>query len=139
VIERAAAEVLEVVLESWERHNTIMGNLLRVLPPGGLEVAAPGSRTVGQQFAHLIHERLISVAEEAPEHAVDVPAEEWARETDVERLAGRLAASAAVVRAAVAGRVAAARELDLNYGHPVLMLQLLLWHEAYHHGRSSSR
>jgi uncharacterized damage-inducible protein DinB len=23
----------------------------------------------------------------------------------------------------------------LNYGHPLLMLQLLLWHEGYHHGQ----
>ena len=24
---------------------------------------------------------------------------------------------------------------DLNYSHPILMLQLLLWHEGYHHGQ----
>ena len=23
----------------------------------------------------------------------------------------------------------------MNFGHPILMLQLLLWHEGYHHGQ----
>ena len=26
-------------------------------------------------------------------------------------------------------------DLDLNFDHPVLMLQLLLWYEGYHHGQ----
>ena len=25
--------------------------------------------------------------------------------------------------------------MDLNYDHPILMLQLMLWHEGYHHGQ----
>ena len=25
--------------------------------------------------------------------------------------------------------------MELNYDHPVLMLQLMLWHEGYHHGQ----
>ena len=25
--------------------------------------------------------------------------------------------------------------MDLNYGHPILLLQLLLSHEGYHHGQ----
>jgi hypothetical protein len=39
------------------------------------------------------------------------------------------------VRDAVKGRVLAGRDLDLNYDHPILLLQLLLWHEGYHHGQ----
>jgi hypothetical protein len=31
--------------------------------------------------------------------------------------------------------VLAGRDLDLSYDHPVLMLQLLLWHEGYHYGQ----
>jgi uncharacterized damage-inducible protein DinB len=43
--------------------------------------------------------------------------------------------SATAVRDAVRGRVLAGRDMDLNYDHPILMLQLMLWHEGYHHGQ----
>ena len=129
-------QLLDAVLDAWDRNQAIMLNLLRALPPGGLDVAATsGGAAIGQQFAHICHERLISVFEEAPEHARAVPAEEWPVERDPDRLAAMLTESAASVRAAVHGRVASGRSLDRHYDHPILMLQLLLWHEAYHHGQ----
>ena len=128
--------LLEALLDSWDRNNTIMLNLLRALPEGGLEVKAmPDSPSVAQQFTHINHERLVSVFEEAPEFAIDVPAEEWMVERDRERIAQMLNDSAKAVRHAVKGRVLAGRDMDLNYDHPVLLLQLLLWHEGYHHGQ----
>lgn len=128
--------MLEVVLESWDRNHAVMLNLLGAIPPRGLEArATPEGATVAQQLWHLHHERLISVAEEAPEHGRPVPAEEWKAESSPERLADALTESAAAVRAAVKGRVQDGRELDMNFGHPILMLQLLLWHEGYHHGQ----
>ena len=33
------------------------------------------------------------------------------------------------------GRVLARRNMDMHYDHPILMLQLLPWHEGYHHGQ----
>lgn len=128
--------LLGVLLDSWDRHNTIMVNLLRAVPDGGLDArASVDSPTVAQQFMHMRHERLISVSEEAPEHAAPVPDTEWAVESDPERIAQMLSDSARVVRSAIEARVLAGRSLDLSYDHPVLMLQLLLWHEAYHHGQ----
>ena len=128
--------VLEALLDSWDRNNRIMLNLLRAIPEGGLEArATESSPTVAQMFMHFIHERLISVSEEAPEFATDVPAQEWAPEHDRERIAQMLNDSARAVREAVKGRVLAGRALDQNYDHPVLLLQLLLWHEGYHHGQ----
>ena len=128
--------LLEALLDSWDRNNTIMLNLLRALPEGGLEAKAmPDSPSVAQQFTHINHERLVSVFEEAPEFAIDVPAEEWMVERDRERIAQMLNDSAKAVRDAVKGRVLAGRDMDLNYDHPVLLLQLLLWHEGYHHGQ----
>ncbi len=130
------ALLLEALLESWTRNHTITLNLLRTLPEGGLDArATPDGPTVAQQFMHLHHERLISVSEEAPEFARPLPDEEWAVEPDRLRIAARLEESAAAVRDAVRGRIAAGRTLDLNYGHPLLMLQLLLWHDGYHHGQ----
>jgi uncharacterized damage-inducible protein DinB len=128
--------LLDAVLDSWDRNQAIMLNLLRALPEGGLQAkAAPDSPSVAQQFMHLHHERLVSVLEEAPEFARTVPEKEWAVETDAGRIAAMLEDSARAVRDAVRGRVTAGRDLDTNYDHPVLMLQLLLWHEGYHHGQ----
>ena len=45
--------LLDALLDSWDRNNTIMLNLLRALPEGGLEVKAiGGSPSVAQQFMH---------------------------------------------------------------------------------------
>jgi hypothetical protein len=128
--------VLEALLDSWDRNNTIMLNLLRALPEGGLDVrASESSPSVGQQFMHIHHERLVSVFEEAPEFAGKVPEEEWMVERDRDRIAQMLNDSARVVRDAVRGRVLAGRHMDRNYDHPILLLQLLLWHEGYDHGQ----
>ncbi len=129
-------DLLAALLESWERHNTIMLNLLESLPEGGLEAEATDtSPTVAQMFSHIHHERLVSVSEEAPEYAKPVPENEWATESSKEHLADMLHESAEVVKQAVAGRVLAGKSTDLNFGHPALMLQFLLWHEGYHHGQ----
>jgi uncharacterized damage-inducible protein DinB len=128
--------LLEALLDSWDRNNAIMLNLLRALPEGGLDVKATGSSpSVAQQFMHIHHERLVSVFEEAPEFAQDVSEEEWTVERDRARIAQMLTDSARAVRDAVGGRVLAGRDLDRHYDHPVLLLQLLLWHEGYHHGQ----
>lgn len=129
-------QLLDALLDSWARNNTIMVNLLRIIPEGGLDAkATPTSASVAQQFTHIHHERLVSVFEEAPEFAREVPNEEWMVERDRDRLAAMLHDSAAAVHDAVRGRVLAGRNLDLNYDHPILLLQLLLWHEGYHHGQ----
>ena len=128
--------LLDALLDSWDRNNTTMLNLLHSLPESGLEVKAiESSPSVAQQFMHIHHERLISVFEEAPEFARDVPTEEWAVERDRDRIAQMLSDSATAVRDAVRGRVLAGRDMDLHYDHPILLLQLLLWHEGYHHGQ----
>ncbi len=129
-------QLLEALLDSWDRNHAIMLNLLRTVPEGGLEVKAiESSPSVAQQFMHIHHERLISVFEEAPEFAIAVPKDEWMVEQDRDRIAQMLSESARAVRDAVRGRVLAGRDMDLNYDHPILLLQLLLWHEGYHHGQ----
>jgi hypothetical protein len=39
------------------------------------------------------------------------------------------------VRNAIDARVRAGRQLDLDFDHPILLLQLLIFHESYHHGQ----
>lgn len=63
-------DLLEALLDSWDRNNTIMLNLLRALPEGGLEARAlEGSPSIAQLFVHIHYVRLVFVLEDAPEFA----------------------------------------------------------------------
>lgn len=128
--------LLEALLDSWDRNNTILLNLLRTLPEGGLEVRVMGgSPSIAELFTHLHFVRLVFVFEDAPEFAGRLPEEEWVDERDADRIAQMLNESAKAVRDAVESRVESGREMDLHYDHPILLLQHMLWHEGYHHGQ----
>lgn len=128
--------LLDALLDSWDRNNTILVNFLRALPEGGLEACAmDGSPSVGQLFTHIHYVRMVFVFEDAPEFARDVPQVEWEAERDPDRIAQTLLESARIVRDAVRGRVEAGRDMDLHYDHPILLLQHMIWHEGYHHGQ----
>ena len=128
--------LLEALLDSWDRNNTILLNLLRALPHGGLEVrATKGSPSVGEMFTHIHFVRLVLVSEDAPEFAGELPKEEWATERDPGRMAEMLNNSAKTVRDAVKSRVETGRDMNLHYDHPILLLQHMVWHEGYHHGQ----
>ena len=128
--------LLDALLDSWERNNTILLNLLRTLPEGGLEARAmEGSPSVAELFMHINYVRLVFVSEDAPEFARNLPEGEWRAERDRGHIAAMLNDSAEVVRDAVKGRLEAGRDMDLHYDHPILLLQHMVWHEGYHHGQ----
>ena len=128
--------LLDAVLDSWDRNNTILINLLRCVPGGGLAArATTSSPSVSEMFTHLHHERMVSVLEEAPEFVGKVPEKEWAVESDRERIVEMLTESAQRVRDAVKNRVETGKPMNLNYDHPILLIQLLIFHESYHHGQ----
>jgi uncharacterized damage-inducible protein DinB len=128
--------LLEDLLDSWDRNNTILLGLLRAIPDGGLDVKPmEGSPSIAELFTHMHYVRLVFVFEDAPEFARPVPEGEWVAERDPERIAQMLNDSAKTVRDAVKGRLEAGREMDLHYDHPILMLQHMVWHEGYHHGQ----
>ncbi|HEY2496623.1 MAG TPA: DinB family protein [Candidatus Angelobacter sp.] len=130
------SRLLGALLDSWDRNNTILLNLLRALPEGGLEARArEGSPSVAELFTHIHFVRLVFVAEDAPEFARDLPKQEWVAERDRARMAQMLDESARAVREAVKGRLEAGRDMDLHYDHPILLLQHMIWHEGYHHGQ----
>jgi uncharacterized damage-inducible protein DinB len=127
--------LLEALLDSWDRNNTILVNLLRAVPDGGLEARATvDSPSVAEMFSHIHYVRLVFISEDAPEFARELP-EEWDAERDRDRLAQLLNESAAAVRDVVKDRVETGKEMELHYDHPVLFLQHMLWHEGYHHGQ----
>ena len=128
--------LLEALLDSWDRNNTILLNLLRAVPDGGLEARAmEGSSSIAEMFTHIHFVRLVFVLEDAPEFARDLPKEEWAAERDRGRIAQMLDESAKAVRDAVKSRVETGQDMNLHYDHPILLLQHMLWHEGYHHGQ----
>ena len=130
------ALLLEVLLDSWDRNNTITTNLLRAIPDGTMDLkVTAGSPSIAQLFTHMHYVRAVFVAEDAPEIPVDVPKGEWTAEHDRDRLAGMLNASANAVRDAVRTRLDSGRAMDRHYDHPILMLQHLIWHEGYHQGQ----
>jgi uncharacterized damage-inducible protein DinB len=128
--------LLEALLDSWDRNNTILVNLLRALPEGGLEAKVmDASPSIAELFSHIHYVRLVFVFEDATEFARDLPAEEWVVERDAARIAGMLNDSAKAVRDAVKSRVEAGQDMNLHYDHPILLLQHMIWHEGYHHGQ----
>ncbi|HEX2642425.1 MAG TPA: DinB family protein [Thermoanaerobaculia bacterium] len=134
--EASFERLLDVLLDSWDRNNRILVNLLNALPEGGLDARAmDSSPSVGQMLSHIHYVRLVLVFEDAPEFAEPVPDEEWGCERDRLHLEQRLNHSAQAVREAVRGRVRAGQGMDVHYDHPIHLLQHLLWHEGYHHGQ----
>jgi uncharacterized damage-inducible protein DinB len=124
------------LLDSWNRNNTIMLNLLQALPESSLGMrVVESSPTIAETFTHIIYIRLVHVFEDAPEFSKDVPEQEWRDERDKEHIALMLNESAKAVRKAVEGRIQAGKDMNLHYDHPILMLQHLIWHEGYHHGQ----
>lgn len=128
--------LLDALLDSWDRNNTILVNLLRALPEGALEARAmEGSPSIAELFAHIHYVRLMFVHEDAPDFAISVPADEWVAERDRDHIARMLNESATTVREAVRHRIETGRDMDLHYDHPILLLQHMVWHEGYHHGQ----
>ena len=128
--------LIEVLLDSWDRNNTILLNLLSILPEGALEVRAmEDGPSIAELFTHIHYVRLVFVFEDAPEFARKMPEEEWVAEHDLGRIAQMLNESAKAVRDAVKSRLETGRDMDLHYDHPILLLQHMIWHEGYHHGQ----
>ncbi|HEX4773836.1 MAG TPA: DinB family protein [Bryobacteraceae bacterium] len=128
--------LLDVLLDSWDRNNAILLNLLGALPKGALEArATEGSPSVAELFTHIHFVRLVFLLEDAPEFARELPKTEWASEQDPARIAEMLKDSAAAVREAIQSTVESGTELQVHYDHPILLLQHMVWHEGYHHGQ----
>jgi len=129
-------DLLEIILDSWDRNNRILVNLLRALPAEGLGARVmPGSPTVAEMFTHMHFVRLIFLSEDVPEFAGELPQREWVNEASADRIAEELEKSARAVRAAVENRIRSGQEMRLDYDHPLLYLQHMIWHEGYHHGQ----
>ena len=129
-------KLLEALLDSWDRNNTILVNLLRALPEDALKARAmKDSPCVAEMFTHMHYVRLVFVSEDTPEFAREMPKEEWVNERDPARIAQLLNESSKTVRDAAKNRIETGGEMRVHYDHPILFLQHMIWHEGYHHGQ----
>ena len=86
--------LLDALLDSWDRNNTILVNLLLALPEDTMMLRAmDGSPTFAQLFAHMHYVRLVFIAEDAPEFARALPEQEWSDAHEQGRLAEMLRGS----------------------------------------------
>ena len=129
--------MLEALLDSWDRNNTILVNLLYALPDGMLDARVLAeSQSIAEIYRHVHFTRLWLVSENAAEFGTNLPGDEAKTvEQDRGRMAERLNHSAKAVRDAVKSRVEAGQATSAHYDHPLLMIQHLIWHEGYHHGQ----
>jgi uncharacterized damage-inducible protein DinB len=128
--------ILYALLDSWDRNNTILVNLLRAVPADALDArATPDSPSIARMFTHIHYVRLVFISEDAPEFAQPLPDEEWRDESNVDRIAQMLADSAKAVRETAEFRIKTSGQMIQHYDHPILFLQHMIWHEGYHHGQ----
>ncbi len=128
--------LLDALLDSWNRNNTILVNLLRAVPRGGLKArATQDGPSVARMFTHMHFVRLIFISEDVPDMAVEVPENEWVDDLDPDEIARMLNQSAEAIAAAVRNRLQSGTDMKVHYDHPVLFLQHMIWHEGYHHGQ----
>jgi uncharacterized damage-inducible protein DinB len=128
--------LLDALLDSWDRNNTILVNLLSTVPEELLEARVmAGSPTIAGMFMHMHYVRLIFLSEDAPEFAGPLPSGEWESDRNRHRVAEMLNESARAVREAVKSRIQTEQAMKMHYDHPILFLQHMVWHEGYHHGQ----
>jgi uncharacterized damage-inducible protein DinB len=137
--------LLEALLDSYNRNNTILVNLLHTLPEEGMDAKAmEGSPSVAVQFSHIHQTRLSWLSLTAPEFAENLASlfrqegETRLPERDRERVAQALNESAKAIGEAVKNRLETGQAMkgkNVTYDHPILLLQHMLWHEGYHVGQ----
>ncbi|MCC7054580.1 MAG: damage-inducible protein DinB [Gemmatimonadaceae bacterium] len=134
--EPAYDALLDALLDSWDRNNTILVNLVRALPAGSLDLCVTAdSMSIHTMLIHMHYCRLVFVEEDVPECAVPMRKAEWKLVREPDAIIALLDESARVLREAVRSRIASGRPMDRHYDHPLLMLQHFIWHEGYHHGQ----
>lgn len=129
-------QLLDALLDSWDRNNTILVNLLRALPQSALEIRAmDSSPSIAQMLTHIHYVRLVFIFEDLPDFSPELPTEEWVAESDSGRIELMLNESSVLFRAAMHDAITNGKEMQLHYDHPLLLLQHMIWHEGYHHGQ----
>lgn len=133
-------DLLNALLDSWDRNNRILVNLLRAIPTDAMGLRPmEGSPTIARLFVHMHYCRLLFVKMAAAEAARPLPPSggDWTAtpDIDVEQMTAQLNESSEAMKDAVKSRLRSGQPMDVHYDHPILLLQHFIWHEGYHHGQ----
>jgi uncharacterized damage-inducible protein DinB len=133
------AELIDQVLDAWDKQAGILNNALDLLTPDLLEAKpSPDGMSVAVQLAHVHETRLYWLSKVSEPHAAGAGSlftqdgEVWRATRDVNEIRTGLAASAKAVRA---GLESALRTGSAGpYEHPMVFATHLIWHDGWHFG-----
>ena len=137
--------VTDAILETWRRNTTVLTNILRSLPEGGIDAMdAGGTWTVAHHLADMQGATLEWLTQSSPSFAVrleplffDAPASPagWSAERDPQKIIAAFEASSRAVENAVRHHLETNEGFGEVYANPIFFLQHMIWHQAYHMGQ----
>ena len=134
------ANLLDAVVESWDREADIVNRLAaKVTPDDLLAVAAPGEGNIAYHLCHINLVRLFWLKKVSPEYVEGL---DWLFEDfddakpsmDLEKIRGELRKSGEAISRAMRDRLEAGEPVGVNYTHPIHFMQHMLWHDGWHVG-----
>ncbi len=124
------------LLETWAIHQRINLSLLDALAPSALaDVSASKGRSVGEQFAHLHHVRLMWLKSAAPELLGGLEKIEKEAAGDHQLLRNSLKASGEAMASMLRQCIAAGGKVKGFKPHVVAFLGYIIAHESHHRGQ----
>ena len=130
-------DLVEQVLDTWQRNATISDTLITAIPPGALAIApyGPKARTLGQQLAHVHNVRCAWLRANSKELGRAVPTFPRGASPTKASLRAAFKNSAGAIEDLLREALLGNRRLKLFGGEPVLFLGYLIAHESHHRGQ----
>ena len=123
-------------LETWDIHNRINLYLLNAIEPPTLSAhSASKGRSVGEQFAHIHHVRLMWLKSAAPELLKGLNKIEGEAATDKKLLHKSLTESGEVIKSLLKASMESGGKVKGFKPHVVAFLGYLISHESHHRGQ----
>lgn len=131
------SELKNALLDSWDRQNAILTNVVNLIEPDWLGFKiADGELSIVNHLGHIHQVRSFFLSNIAPNHMdgiEKVAADGWSSSTDIDKIKEQLPISARQIRTAMNELLDEGKPVGF-YDHPVLYLQHMMWHEGWHVG-----
>ena len=134
-------QLVDALLESWDRQSTIINNLATLITPETAKFkSGPTEWNIGEHLAHIHDVRHGWLQEAFPGRDFGLPSfhaktesGNWVSCAELDRARETLKRGAVTLREAVAPLLVEGGQLG-PYDHPVFFLQHMIWHEGWHAG-----
>ncbi len=137
--------LLDAILETWNRNTTVILNILKALPEGGIDASdTNGQWTVAHHLADMQGANLEWLKASSPEFAKNLPVlytEDtnsplgWIPERNLNNLITAFQTTSEAVAQSVQHHVETQTPFGEVYEHPIYFLQHMIYHQAYHTGQ----